>query len=91
MKGELTNDQISQVCMYMRVVEYMKKNEKILSENEEMKKNYEKLCLTVAEIMESITDEQRDEVLEVHKKQLKQIAKQEAKKQSNKQPKTKKK
>jgi len=87
MKPELTDKEISQLCMYMRVIDLMGKNQKILSDNEEIKKNYDKLCLTVSEIMDNISDEQRDEVLEVHKIQLEEIARQELKKQSKKQPK----
>jgi len=85
----MTDKEISQLCMYMRVIDFMGKNQKILSENEEMKMNYDKLCLTVNEIMENISDEQRDEVLEVHKIQLEEIAKKEAKKLRKKQPKKK--
>ncbi|HEY5591567.1 MAG TPA: hypothetical protein VIK55_11180 [Paludibacter sp.] len=68
----------------MRVIDLMGKNQNILNENVEMKKQYDKLCLTVNEIMENISDEQRDEVLEVHKIQLEEIAKQEVKKQRKK-------
>jgi len=89
MEREMTDKEISQLCMYMRVIDFMGKNQKILSENEEMKMNYDKLCLTVNEIMENISDEQRDEVLEVHKIQLEEIAKKEAKKLRKKQPKKK--
>ena len=84
MERDLTNEEISQLCMYMRVIDFMRKNQKVLDENLEMKKNYEKLCLTVNDLMENISDEQRDEVLEVHKIQLEEIAKKEAKKQRKK-------
>jgi|GEM_PF-2095064 len=87
MEREMTNKEISQLCMYMRVIDFMGKNQEIISKNEEMKKNYDQLCLTVNEIMENISDEQRDEVLEVHKMQLEEITKQEVKKHSKKQPK----
>ena len=84
MERDLTNEEISQLCMYMRVIDFMRKNQKVLDENLEMKKNYEKLCLTVNDLMENISDEQRDEVLEVHKIQLEEIAKKEAKTQRKK-------
>jgi len=76
----MTNEQISKLCMYMRVIDLMKKNQKVLNENEELKKGYDNLCLNVNQIMETISDEQRDEVLELHKIQLQEIAKKEAKK-----------
>jgi len=84
MEHELTNEEISQICMYMRVIDFMGKNQRVLSENPEIKKNYDKLCLMVSELMENISDDQRDEVLEVHKIQLEEIAKKEAKKQRKK-------
>ena len=84
MERELTDEQVSQLCMYMRVVDFMGKNQKILDENVEMKKQYENLRLTVSQIMESISEEEWDEVLEIHKIQLEEIAKQEAKKQRRK-------
>lgn len=89
MEHELTDEEISHVCMYMRVIDLMRKNQKILDENEEIKVQYEKLCLLVNQLMENFTDEQRDEILEEHKRQLEELAKQEAKKQSKKQRKKK--
>ncbi|NDP23153.1 MAG: hypothetical protein GZ091_19050 [Paludibacter sp.] len=85
MERKLTDDEISHVCMYMRVIDLMGKNQKILSENVEIKKNYDKLCLTVNEIMENISDELRDEVLEEHKMQLEEIANEESIKHRKKQ------
>jgi len=84
MEPKLTDEQISEICMYMRVIDLMRKNQKILSENEEIKKQYDKLCLLVSHLMENISEEQRDEVLEEHKIQLEEIAKKEAKKQRKK-------
>jgi len=86
MEHELTDEEISHVCMYMRVIDLMRKNQKILDKNEELKKQFEKLCLLVGQLMENFTDEQRDEVLEEHKIQLEELAKKEAKKQRKKQP-----
>ena len=84
MERELTDEQVSQLCMYMRVIDFMGKNQKILDENVEMKKQYENLRLTVSQIIDNISEEERDAVLEIHKIQLEEIAKQEAKKQRKK-------
>jgi hypothetical protein len=84
MERELTDEQVSQLCMYMRVIDFMGKNQKILDENVEMKKQYENLRLTVSQIIDNISEEERDAVLEIHKIQLEEIAKQEAKKQRRK-------
>jgi len=84
MERELTDEQVSQLCMYMRVIDFMGKNQKVLDENVEMKKQYENLRLTVSQIIDNISEEERDAVLEIHKIQLEEIAKQEAKKQRRK-------
>ena len=84
MERELTDEQVSQLCMYMRVIDFMGKNQKVLDENVEMKKQYENLRLTVSQIIDNISEEERDAVLEIHKIQLEEIAKQEAKKQRKK-------
>ncbi len=84
MEHELTNEEISHVCMYMRVIDLMRKNQKILDENEAIRIQYDKLCLLVNQLMENLTDEQRDEVLEEHKIQLEELAKKAAKKQRKK-------
>jgi len=84
MERELTNEEISHVCMYMRVIDLFRKNQKILDENEEIKKQYDKLCLLVNHLMENFTDKQWDEILEEHKIQLEIIAKKEAKKEAKK-------
>jgi len=84
MERELTDEQISQICMYMRVIDFMGKNQKVLNEHVEMKEQYDKLRLVVSQIMEKISEEERDELLEIHKIQLEELAKKEAKKQSKK-------
>jgi hypothetical protein len=81
MEEKLTDEQISNLCMYMRVIDLLKSRPDLLDENPEMKKHLEMICSNVDKIMETISDEQRDEVLEVHKIQLEQIAKNEARKQ----------
>ena len=90
MKNELTDEEKSHLCMYMRVIDLMGKNQNVLDENKEIKEKYDKLCLTVNQIMETISEEQQDEVLEMHKVQLQELANQEAKKQTKKQQKNKK-
>ena len=59
----------------MRVIDLMKKNQQILDENSEFKSNYDILCENVNQIMECISDKQRDEILEIHRLQLLKIAK----------------
>ena len=72
---ELTDELISKLCTYMRVIDLMKRNPQILTENDEMKQKFDMLCQNVNLVMERLTDKQRDQVLEIHKLQLEEIAK----------------
>ena len=84
METELTHDEISQLCAFMRVIDLMKSNQNILDENIEMKQNFEQVCCQVNQIMEILTEAQRDKILDVHNTQLQMIAIAEAKKKAKK-------
>lgn len=75
MERKLTENQAKQVCMYMRVIDLMQKNWDILDANPELKVHYEKICKRIEGIMEKISDEEKDEILEMHKMQLDEIKK----------------
>lgn len=76
---KLTNEQISQLCMFMRVIDVLQKNRNIWNENPQMKEAYDKHCYHVNSIMEMLSEEQRNKVLKEHKLQAQKIAKQETK------------
>jgi hypothetical protein len=80
MEIKLTAMQKTQLCSYMRVIDLMGKNEKIMDEVPEMRVQYEKLCVETKKIMDTLTDKQRDEILEMHKKQMEDNIKKELKK-----------
>jgi hypothetical protein len=67
---KLPDEYVNQICMHMRVIDLMKGNPDIVNQSPEMKKGLEDLCVLVAKMMELLTDEQRDQVLEEHKRQL---------------------
>ncbi len=75
MERELTDHEIAELCSFMRVIDLMKKNQNILDEKPELQEMIDKLCSSVNFIMEQLSEEQRDEVLEIHKEQLEEIAK----------------
>ncbi len=81
MQEEITDEQISQLCMYMRIIELMKRNPQVL-EKKEIKKGYDDLCKKVDVIMKLLSPEEMNIVLETHKKQLQEIEEEEAKKQA---------
>jgi len=75
MEYELSDDEINHLCMFMRVIDLMKKNHIIVDSNPEMKNEIEKLNKWVKELMDKLTDEQRDMVLETHKIQAEYLEK----------------
>lgn len=81
---ELTDDMINELCSYLRVIDLMQKNPDIVNSNAELKQEYEKVCKTTNDIMEALSDEQRDKVLETHRLQLIYLAEQKASKQKKK-------
>ena len=80
MDRELTDKEIAELWSFMRVIDLMKKNQDILDEKPELQKMIDELCTSVNIIMDNLTEEQRDEVLEIHKEQLEAIAKKSIKK-----------
>ena len=74
MEEELTDQTIAELCSFMRVIDLMKKNQDKVDENPELKETVEKLCTNVNLIMEQLTEEQSDKVLEIHKVQSERIA-----------------
>ena len=81
---ELTDDLINELCSYLRVIDLMQKNPEIVNSNAELKKEYEAVCKTTNDIMEALSDEQRDKVLETHRSQLIYLSEQQAAKQTKK-------
>ena len=75
MEEKLTNEQISTICMMMRTVEVLRIHEHNFSDNIQMKEAYTKVSAEVNKLMDMLTDEQRNEVLEEHQRQLKKMAK----------------
>jgi hypothetical protein len=67
---QLTNEQMSRVCMFMRVIDLLKSRPDILEQCPEMKTKLDQVCRAVNQIMELLTEEQRDAVLEEHQRQL---------------------
>ena len=73
MAEKLGDEEISTICMYMRIVDLFKNNPDIVEKTPGLKENFEILCTQVGEIMELLTDEQRDELLEEHKLQWEEM------------------
>ena len=72
-KRDLTEDEINTLCRDMRVVDLFKKNPDILDSNPDIKQYFDKYCSLVDQIIECISEEQLDIVLERHRLQLQDI------------------
>lgn len=75
MERKLADNQVNQLCMYMRIIDLMEKNLDRIDANTELKKQYKKLCNHVDEILENISDEEKYEILEIHEFQLNELKK----------------
>lgn len=73
MAVDLTEDQINELCMFMRVIDVLKSRMDLVEENPELKKQYEAVCQQVKVITDFLSEEQFDYVLEVHKIQSQEV------------------
>jgi len=73
MNRQLTDDQLTELCRYMRVIDLMKANEHILAEQQEFKRDFEMFSKKVEEIMNILPEEEWDMVLEEHRLQLQML------------------
>lgn len=80
----LTEDEINQLCRDMRIVDLFRSNQSILDENPEIKQEFEKYCKLVSDVVDLISEEQLNIVLETHRLQLLEIESKFAKKKKSK-------
>ncbi len=71
--NELDDEMINQLCMYMRVIDLFQKNSNEIENNEELKETVQNLNAKVKELMDMLTDEQKDLVLEVYQLQKQEM------------------
>jgi hypothetical protein len=74
MDKKLTIEEIDKICSNLRAVDFMKRHHKEIERIPELKEQYDLLSKSVKEIMNHLTDEQRDKVLERHKIQSDALA-----------------
>jgi hypothetical protein len=74
MDHELTENEIDRICSYLRVIDLTKKHPDEVDSLPQLKDEVEKLSALVKEIMDGLSEEQRDKVLETHKVQSEAIA-----------------
>ncbi len=67
---DLTPETITQLCIMLRIIDLFEKNLDKIEKVQDLKKEYRRLKSTVSEIMRNLSEEQRDKVLEIHKKQM---------------------
>lgn len=80
MEIELSNEMIDKICANLRVIDFLRKNQEEFEKHPEMKKQMDNMRTHVKQLMDLLSDEQRDQVLEEHKIQSEAIEKKLAKK-----------
>ena len=73
MSMSLSEEEINQICMYMRIVDFMRNNQEMVDSNPEMVDLVAQLNTCVGRIMDILTDEEKDELLEVHRIQMEEL------------------
>lgn len=67
MDAELfTEKYIEEICKSMLIIDCIKKYPYICEDSEQMQNDFNDLCKTLGEVMDELTAEQRDHVLEIH-------------------------
>ena len=84
MEYKLTDELISQLCMFKRVAEFLEAHPEEVNSNPEFKNHSVKFCAVMKNIWDSLTEEQQNIVLEEHKRQLKIIENQPSSKKKRK-------
>jgi hypothetical protein len=70
MERKLTDEQEAQISMFMRVFEFLRKNENVFRENEEFMKQYESFKNALPKILDELSEEERDILLERYKEEI---------------------
>ena len=81
MEVELTDEQIDEICSFLRVVDVMRKFKNVWEDNPDMHVEYEKLTELVKGLMSHLSEAQIDHVLEIHKIQAEEVEKELARKE----------
>jgi hypothetical protein len=73
MEEKLDEEMVASICMYMRMVDFFRTYEKEISDKPEIVESVNELNARVKEMMDLLTDEQQDYVLEEYKYQKEYI------------------
>ena len=71
MNRKLTDEQEARLSMFMRVLEFLRKNEKVLAQQPEFVNEYEKLKATIPLILNELDETELNIVLERYKEDMK--------------------
>lgn len=62
---------VDEICKSMLIIDCIKKHPDLYEDSEQIKNYFDDLCETIGEIMEELTEEQRDHILERHSLNIK--------------------
>jgi hypothetical protein len=66
----LTEDMEAHLSMFMRVVEFLRNSEDVFRENKEFMEAYEEMKEVVVKIMDQLTEEDKNALLERYKEEM---------------------
>jgi hypothetical protein len=76
----LTEDMEAHLSMFMRVVEFLRNSEEVFRENKEFMEAYEEMKEVVVKIMDQLTEEDKDALLERYKEEMEYLEREKKKK-----------
>jgi hypothetical protein len=76
----LTEDMEAHLSMFMRVVEFLRNSEDVFRENKEFMEAYEEMKEVVVKIMDQLTEEDKDALLERYKEEMEYLEREKKKK-----------
>lgn len=74
-ENELDDEMVNKLCMYMRVIDLFQKNSHEIEDNEELKESIKDLKSQVKILMDMLSDEEQNLVLEVYQLQKQEMEK----------------
>jgi hypothetical protein len=70
MERKLTDENEAKLSMYMRVLEFLRKNENVFKQKPEFVNEYEKLKVLIPQILNQLDEEELNIVLERYKEEI---------------------
>jgi hypothetical protein len=75
MENPLTTEDLDRICSNLRAIDFMKRHQAEMDRLPELKQEFEKLSSLTRQLIDQLSEDQRNRVLEIHKVQADALAK----------------